>query len=277
MSSSRRRIARLTAAVATVAASSAGIGIGLGGTALAACSDPTTSGFQLNGSAVMSGSDFVLTPNTQNLAGDAVARNAFDPNGSTVTFSETMDGGGQVPDGITVTYFDATMGGSPSSLGASGGDIGAGGIATNHGVTVTLDSFMGDTGGDPSDHFVGVANISNTTRDLQYLTTSTTNVPTFVGTTNTVSVSYSNGSLSVSINGQPVLTYAITLPSSAYLGFTSGTGAFTGRHVVRQMQVLCSSSGPSPVVPEVPFAALLPVGALAGAGVWFLRRRRRTA
>ena len=55
--------------------------------------------------------------------------------------------------------------------------------------------------------------------------------------TNHVKVTTANGAITVSINGTQLLATAVTLPSSAYLGFSGGTGGSNNRHAISRLVV----------------------------------------
>jgi hypothetical protein len=44
----------------------------------------------------------------------------------------------------------------------------------------------------------------------------------------------------VSVDGTQVLSQAVTLPSSAYIGFTAGTGYYVNRQAVSHLSVTTS-------------------------------------
>jgi hypothetical protein len=53
-----------------------------------------------------------------------------------------------------------------------------------------------------------------------------------------VTVSLKAGTLTVAIDGTTVLTQTVTVPSSAYVAFTGGTGSVTDRHLVQNAAIL---------------------------------------
>ena len=71
---------------------------------------------------------------------------------------------------------------------------------------------------------------------LHWLGTANIAVP-LQNATNHVKVTTANGTITVSINGTQLLATAVTLPSSAYLGFSAGTGGSNNRHAISRLVV----------------------------------------
>jgi hypothetical protein len=185
---------------------------------------PSAGGWQLNGSAALSASNLVLTPNAANLAGSAFWPTAVTTSGFTVAFDETIDQGNGA-DGLTFTFADPGAGATPTSLGGNGGSLGYSGIP---GVAVTFDTYQ--NGNDPSANFMGIATGGNGDT-LSYAATNAT-VPALHNATRHVVISYSGGVLHVTLDGTVVFNQTVTLPSSALVGWTAGTGGSTDRHLV---------------------------------------------
>ena len=86
--------------------------------------DPTTGGWQLNGSSALSGSELVLTPATTGFAaGSAFWPQPIDPRSLTVEYDASITGGSGA-DGLALVLGDASKGAKPTSLGVSGGGLG---------------------------------------------------------------------------------------------------------------------------------------------------------
>lgn len=185
---------------------------------------PAGGGWQLNGSASMSGPNLVLTPNAASQAGSAFWPSSVNTNGLTVAFDATIDQGTGA-DGMTFTFADPSAGATPTSLGGDGGSLGYSGIP---GVAVTLDTYQNGT--DPSSNFVGIAN-SASGNYFNYAATSTA-IPTLRNATRRVVIRYANGILEISLDGTVYLTQAVTIPPRALVGWTAGTGGLTNRHMV---------------------------------------------
>jgi hypothetical protein len=185
---------------------------------------PPLGGWQLNGSASLSGSNLILTPNAGNLAGSAFWPNIVATEGFRVTFDETIDQGNGA-DGLTFTFADPALGALPTSLGGTGGSLGYSGIP---GVAVTFDTYQ--NGSDPSANFMGIAT-GAAGDNLNYLATNTT-IPTLRNATRRVVITYNAGIMRVTLGGTEVFNRAVPLPSNALIGWTAGTGGLTNRHMI---------------------------------------------
>jgi hypothetical protein len=196
--------------------------------------DPTAGGWQLNGSSTLSATELALTAATSHQAGSAFWPQAIDPRNMTVEYEATI-GGGSGADGFAFVLGDATRGALPTSLGVEGGGLGFSGIP---GIAVALDEYKGT--GAPSNNFAGVTDgpTSTTVPDvLHWLSTANLALP-LQNATNKIKITTTNGTtLTVSYNGTQVLSQAVSLPSSAYLGFSGGTGGANNRHAVAHVVV----------------------------------------
>jgi len=194
------------------------------GTAPLPPAPPASGGWQLNGSATLSGANLVLTPNADNLAGSAFWPSLVATNGFRVTFDETIDQGDGA-DGLTFTFADPVAGAVPTSLGTTGGGLGYSGIP---GVAVAFDTYQ--NGADPSNNFVGIATSANGD-NISYAATSTAIGP-LRGNTRRVIITYAGGVLQVSVAGVVVLNRSVVLPPNAFVGWTAGTGGLSNRHMI---------------------------------------------
>ena len=195
--------------------------------------DPTAGGWQLNGTAALAGSELVLTTATSNQAGSAFWPQAIDPRSMLVEFDATI-GGGSGADGLAMVLGDATRGALPTALGVQGGGLGFSGIP---GLAVALDEFKNSV--NPSANFVGISDgpTSPTTGDLlHWLSTATLATP-LQNATHHVKIQSTAGTITVSIDGTQFLSQPVTLPTSAYLGFTGGTGGANNRHAISHLTV----------------------------------------
>ena len=190
---------------------------------------PVLGGWQLNGSALISGSSLELTPATGTLrAGSAFWPRAVDPRAMTVDFDAYI-GGGTGADGMTFAIQNAAAtGASPTKLGVRGGGLGFSGIS---GIATALVEYRNSA--NPSNNFAGITDgpLAGSTDLLRWIATANL-VPRLQGNTNHVRVTTAGGVLTVSVNGAQVLSRAVTLPTSAYVGFTAGDGSLTNRHAV---------------------------------------------
>ena len=139
-------------------------------------------------------------------------------------------GGGTGADGMTFTIQNAAAtGASPTKLGVRGGGLGFSGIP---GIATALVEYKNSVA--PSNNFAGISDgpVSSTSTDLLHWIATANLVPRLQGNTNHVRVTTGGGMLTVAVNGTQVLSQALTLPSSAYVGFTAGDGSLTNRHAV---------------------------------------------
>ena len=164
----------------------------------------------------------------------------------TVEYDATI-GGGTGADGLALVFGDASRGATPTSVGQGGGGLGFSGIP---GVAVALDTFK--NAANPSSNFAGVSDgpVSTAADLLHWLATA--NLATSLeNATNHIKVVTTSTTLTVFVNGTQVLSTNVTLPTSAYLGFSGGTGGLTDRHAIAHLVV---SSGEAP--PPPPAASL---------------------
>jgi hypothetical protein len=195
--------------------------------------DPSAGGWQLNGTAVLATGELVLTAAAGGQAGSGFWPQAVDPRSMTVEFDASI-GGGSGADGLAMVLGDASRGALPTSLGASGGGLGFSGIP---GLAVALDEYQNSV--NPSANFVGISDgpTSAGTPDLLHWLATANLAAALQNATHHVKVVSAAGSLTVSIDGTQVLSQAVSMPSSAYLGFSGGTGGATNRHAIAHLTV----------------------------------------
>lgn len=200
---------------------------------------PSAGGWVANGSAIQSGQDTILTPNTATVAGDIVYPNVVAGVGLHAQFTAQI-GGGTGADGMTFAILDATKDNS-HSLGATGGAVGYGSLS---GVAVVLDTFANQ--GDPSNNFIGIATgVTGANREsLTYLATMPAPTSLLVGT-HTIDVTTTATSLTVILDGGTPLTTTVAVPPRALLAFTASTGFQTDSHTVRSVSITQQPAGPS--------------------------------
>ena len=215
--------------------------------------DPTTGGWQLNGSSAISGPELVLTPATTTQAGSAFWPQSLDPRSLTVEYDASITGGSGA-DGLALVFGDASKGAKPTSLGVSGGGLGFSGIP---GIAVALDEYKNAV--NPSANFTGITDgpIASANDQLHWLGTANLTAP-LQGATHHVKVSTANGTLSVAIDGTQVLSQTVSLPASAFLGFSGGTGGLTNRHAISHLVV--TSGGPAAATLKISNAVQAPAG-----------------
>ena len=193
--------------------------------------DPSAGGWQLNGSSKLEGTSLVLTTATSNQAGSAFWPTAVDPRNLNFEFTISI-GGGSGADGLTFAIADPARGAKPTSLGELGGGLGFGKIP---GFAAAFDTYKNSV--NPSSNFTGVSDGAGTAGGtLHWLSTFT--LPSSLRSgTHRVKVSTDAGAIAVWVDGAKALSTAVTLPSSAYVGFTGGTGGSTDRHAVSTFSV----------------------------------------
>ena len=130
-------------------------------------------------------------------------------------------------------FGDASRGAAPTSVGQGGGGLGFSGIP---GVAVALDTFKNAV--NPSSNFAGVSDgPTSTAADLlHWLATANLAVP-LENATKHIKVVTTSTTVTVFVNGTQVLSTNVTLPTSAYLGFSGGTGGLTDRHAIAHLVV----------------------------------------
>ncbi len=190
---------------------------------------PVLGGWRLNGSALISGTSLELTPATGTLrAGSAFWPSAVDPRSMTVDF-DAFIGGGTGADGMTFAIQNAAAtGASPAKVGVRGGGLGFSGIS---GLAVALVEYRNAV--NPSNNFAGITDGPNAgSTDLMHWIATANLVPVLQNQTHHVTVTTAAGVLRVAVDGTQVLSQAVTLPASAYVGFSAGDGSLTNRHAV---------------------------------------------
>ncbi len=194
--------------------------------------DPTAGGWQLNGTTTLTASELLLTSTAEAQAGTAFWPQTIDPRNLTIEF-EAFIGGGSGADGMALVLADPSRGATPKSLGYKGGGLGFSGIPA---LAVALDTYKNSA--NPSNNFVGITDgPSGTTPDLLHWIATATLSASLRNVKHHVKVVTAGGTMTVSIDGVQVLSQAVTLPSSAYLGFSGGSGGLTDKHAVSHLVV----------------------------------------
>ena len=94
---------------------------------------------------------------------------------------------------------------------------------------------------------MGIATSNSTQQSLNYVTTNSS-VPALRNTIHHVVVTTDANGISVTMDGNQVLAYDITLPSQVLVGFTGATGGFND---IQQVQNVNITTGPPPPAPTV--------------------------
>ncbi|UUY04970.1 DUF1929 domain-containing protein [Svornostia abyssi] len=207
--------------------------------------DPTQGGWQLNGSSTITGGALQLTAPTSDQKGTAFWPTALDTtSGLTIEFDATIDSGSGA-DGLTMILADPARGAAPTSIGGGGGHLGFGGIP---GWAVALGSFPNGT--QTSSNYVGLSNgaQAGAWQTLSWLQTTPLLTP-LQNTTRKVRVTIAAGTVTVALDGTPMITRAVDLPNRLLLGFSAATGGLTNRHAIRNLDVRGGIVEPPPPPP----------------------------
>jgi large repetitive protein len=210
---------------------------------------PVAGGWQLNGSSVLNTSaspaNLQLTPTTNWVAGSAFWPSPVASAGISAAFdifigSSSTSGA----DGMTFTLADASVT-KPTALGNNGGGEGFSGIT---GIAVSFDTWKNTN--DPSNNFVGIATTNTAQQQLNYVTTNSS-IPALRNTVHHIVVTTNTNGISVTMDGNLVLAYNITLPSQVLIGFTGATGGFNDVHRVQNVNISVGALPPPPAVTAV--------------------------
>ena len=244
------------------------------------------------GNTAESGSRLRVTPALGDQAGAGYSTSAITL-GASATFSTqfqfqiTSSGGIAPADGLTFVLSRGIGG-----LGASGGSLGYGGVPQS--VAIEFDTFNNGSGDGNSSNHVGVdtnGNVSSlilanpygrVTCDFGVATFHTAAGCMSNGNVWTVVISYDGALLDVTVQDGAAAAitiiddYAIDIATilgttSAFVGFTSGTGAGVGNHDILNWK-LANDTSITPGVPEPGSLALVAL-ALLGSGL-ALRKRQ---
>jgi len=194
--------------------------------------DPTAGGWQLNGTTTLTATELLLTSTAEAQAGTAFWPQTIDPRNLTIEF-DAFIGGGSGADGMALVFADPARGATAKSLGYKGGGLGFGGVPA---LAVALDTYKNSA--NPSANFVGITDgPSGTAKDLLHWLSTATLSASLRNVTHHVKVVTAGGTMTVSIDGAQVLSQAVTLPSSVYVGFSGGSGGQTDKHAVSHLVV----------------------------------------
>lgn len=222
-----------TSGTATVPLTGTGAPVAAAGQPIPGPTDPS---WVRNGSAVLSGSDLLLTKAGGGAsAGSSWYGTAVPVHGLHASFTAAI-GGGKGADGMTFALLDPT-GATTASIGGAGGALGFTGLP---GVAVALDTYQNP--GDVASNFVGIATSAVTSTGTAHYISTTTAVPALRTGTHVITVDYTAaGHLVVHVDGVQVLDTAVTLPPSVLVGFTAGQGGYDDNHIVRAASITAGS------------------------------------
>jgi hypothetical protein len=208
---------------------------------------PTSGGWQLNGNAVLnttvSPANLELTPATNWEVGSAFWPSPVTSAGISASF-DMFIGSGSGADGLTFTLADASVT-KPTALGDNGGGLGFSGIT---GVAVAFDTWKSTV--NPSNNFVGIGTTNSEQQQVNYVTTNSS-IPALRNTVHHVVVTTNTNGISVTMDGNLVLAYNVTLPPKVLIGFTGATGGFNDIHQVQNVNISVGALPPAPTVTAV--------------------------
>lgn len=152
-----------------------------------------------------------------------------------VSFTVQIAHSSSIADGFTLVLADPSSGATTSSVGATGGGLGAKGIP---GFVLGFDTYYNSEYGDPSVPYLGVGrgetalwekpwSYVNTHLAGKYnsvLTDFYNNLSEYASSTHDYVVTVDSGVMTVTMDGYEVFSGSVTLPQAAYLGFTASTG-----------------------------------------------------
>ena len=123
-------------------------------------------------------------------------------------------------------------------------------------MAVALDTFKNAV--NPSSNFAGVSDgpVSTAADLLHWLATGNLAV-SLENATNHIKVVTTSTTLTVFVNGTQVLSTNVTLPTSAYLGFSGGTGGLTDRHAIAHLVVSNGEPPPPPPAASLKVASIV--------------------
>ena len=201
-----------------------------------AVGDPIAGGWDLNGSTLQSGGATQLTQASAGFqSGTAFWPTPVTTDNLTATYTTTIGGGGtEGADGMALVLADPST--SPTATGYFGGGLGFSGI---NAIAVCVDTYLDP--GYPSGNFVGISNgpVNSSVPDvLNWL--STANVVPSLRSTHTFTVKVDDGTLTVSMDGNLLLTQAVNLGPKVLIGFSGGTGSLTDTHAVSGTSILAT-------------------------------------
>jgi hypothetical protein len=156
-----------------------------------------------------------------------------------------------IADGFTLVLADPSSGATTSAVGTTGSGLGAQGIP---GFVLGFDTYYNADINDPSVPYLGVGrgetalwenpwSFVNTHLVGKYnsvLTDFYNNLSEYASSTHDYVVTVDSGVMTVMMDGYEVFSGSVTLPQSAYLGFTASTGGSTEEVIISKLTATVS-------------------------------------
>lgn len=172
---------------------------------------------------VQTGCKYQLTASSGNQHGEIVWPTLVATDNIVLSFTVTLSNPSSTPaDGFTVVLGDPSLGATPTSTGATGFGLGAQGIP---GLVFGFDTYH--NAGDPVVPYVAVGRGETNLFEAPWFMVNT-NIPQLVSSSNPISHDYTvtltQGTLTMTLDGVVVMSGNVTPPPSAYLYVTASTG-----------------------------------------------------
>jgi hypothetical protein len=209
---------------------------GTGSSAATALPQPG-GGWSYNGSAVMAGSDTLLTKAVAGQDGSVVYPVPVLTSGLHAEFTMRI-GGGTGADGMTFALLNPAS--AATARGSGGSELGFGGLS---GVAVAFDTSQ--VTGYPSSNFAGIATGVVKAGELRFSKT-VTGIGQLRAGTHDVVVSVTGNVLVVDLDGAQILQQQVALSPSAVLAFTGSDGLGSDQHAISDVAISAGSFAQPP-------------------------------
>ena len=189
--------------------------------------DPSAGGWQLNGNALLEGANLVLDDRDQQPGGQRLLADADRPPQPQLRIHD-LDRRRQRRRRARVR--DRRPHAAAPRRRRSAKKAAGSGSPKSAGWAVAFDTYKNSA--NPSNNFVGISDGAGTTAGTLHWSSTFTPASSLRTGTHKVKVSTAAGAIAVFLDGTKLGSVAVTLPSSAYIGFSGGTGGSNDRHAV---------------------------------------------